>query len=826
MSDSSLDLRMSSSSPQSHLNFALVESVRPEMYTAMKYWGKKPHNIWSQFIECYTPEGGVVIDPFVGSGIAAFEAAKLGRKAIAFDLNPISTFLIEVLTNPFDEARFLDAFAGINKQLEEDTVYRRHFLRQFEGRTGVVSNYRWNHQEVVKVALEIDSPRGKDRKSRKAQRYFIDADEEDKAKATEMLHLSLPFWYPTREFPTTSTFPHSFIRGLGGNSFANLWTRRNLYLLSRLFSLILKETDETVRLQLLFGFIQTLHLTSKMVVPRNTASKRDFSGSWGRADYMIRRRSMEQNPLVVFARSCVGKQGVTSALLDAQKTLPRSLSTNNVRESGKLKGNVTINYGHIDVADLDHYVGAKSVDFALTDPPYAGLVQYLELSLVWLVWLEHVRQDYWPDLDAEITLKKGQRDREAYRRRLENAFRQLHIVLKDNGYLVVTFHHKRLLEWNDFVKAVRLAGFTIDKVTHQYNRRSGEANVANPYGTSGADFYIRCVKHRDVDFTDDTSGLEHFVLQKAIEIIGQRNEPTPYDFLVAGVLPEMLQAGYTQPSDYKNEIDRILRVHVGPGKTFTVSPNTSSKAGDYWWFANPIQYIAYPDRPLRDRVEETVLSILRRKVAVRFDDVLGQLFQNYPNGLTPDPREIRKIIELYAVPSAGKWKIKPSTIIEATVHSKLIEQLATIGKRAKYLVSIGKREQPELGDVSKILRELSDTAAEALLRQQYNPVQLSRIQMVDVLWTTPAAVRAVFEVENTTGFSSAIIRASNLQPEIPKFMVIPDARETELLALRDPLFVSAFAQNNWRYVTYSSIERLQRFSSPSIEEVTAVSKTI
>lgn len=77
-----------------HINYALVEGVRPPMYKAMKYWGRKPHNIWSDYINHYCPEDGVVLDPFVGSGIAAFESLKLGRKVIATDLNPLSTFVI------------------------------------------------------------------------------------------------------------------------------------------------------------------------------------------------------------------------------------------------------------------------------------------------------------------------------------------------------------------------------------------------------------------------------------------------------------------------------------------------------------------------------------------------------------------------------------------------------------------------------------------------------------------------------------------------------------------------------------------------------------
>ncbi len=41
------------------INFALVEETRPEAYTAMKYWGKKPHNIWRAYIDNYTPHNGV-----------------------------------------------------------------------------------------------------------------------------------------------------------------------------------------------------------------------------------------------------------------------------------------------------------------------------------------------------------------------------------------------------------------------------------------------------------------------------------------------------------------------------------------------------------------------------------------------------------------------------------------------------------------------------------------------------------------------------------------------------------------------------------------------
>ena len=61
------------------INYPLVETKRPPIYTAMKYFGKKPHNIWGAYIRTYTTQDGCILDPFSGSSIAAFEAVKVER---------------------------------------------------------------------------------------------------------------------------------------------------------------------------------------------------------------------------------------------------------------------------------------------------------------------------------------------------------------------------------------------------------------------------------------------------------------------------------------------------------------------------------------------------------------------------------------------------------------------------------------------------------------------------------------------------------------------------------------------------------------------------
>ncbi|HEY3392155.1 MAG TPA: DNA methyltransferase [Lacipirellulaceae bacterium] len=134
------------------INYPLVETTRPQLYRAMKYWGKKPHNIWAEYIERYCPAGGIVLDPFAGSAVAAFETVKLGRKAIVFDLNPLSSFIVEVTASPFDEPAFRAAFNRVCKATEATDVYTKHYIRTRSDETATVLNYRWEAGELAGVA--------------------------------------------------------------------------------------------------------------------------------------------------------------------------------------------------------------------------------------------------------------------------------------------------------------------------------------------------------------------------------------------------------------------------------------------------------------------------------------------------------------------------------------------------------------------------------------------------------------------------------------------------------------------------------------------------
>jgi len=106
-----------------HINYALVAKTHTSMYLMHKYWARKPHNVVSEYIQHYSKEGDIVLDPFAGSGVTAIEAIKLGRRAIAIDLDPMATFITKETAIPVDLKTFEQTFRGIEKKIKEK-IYR------------------------------------------------------------------------------------------------------------------------------------------------------------------------------------------------------------------------------------------------------------------------------------------------------------------------------------------------------------------------------------------------------------------------------------------------------------------------------------------------------------------------------------------------------------------------------------------------------------------------------------------------------------------------------------------------------------------------------
>lgn len=624
------------------INHALVEEKRPPLYTSMKYWGKKPHNIWNEYISCYTPKDGIYLDPFSGSAMSAFECFVAGKKAVAFDINPLTSFVIETICSDFNKEEYINAVNQIVNIIEKSDTYNKLYRYRNNYEDYYIHNIKWENGQIYEVCLE--SLDGNDR-------ICLTPDIEDYSSVEFSNTLSIEGAKPIRKFRKSDSFSKSFTEKVGVY-YADLYTKRNLWVLSNIFDNILLLENESLKKQLLFTFIQIVHLSTKMCVPRSKKTNRDFSTSWGRSAFIYAKKQMEMNPLLLFKKSCYEKQSTVKCLEFAKTYFKRKpvIADINV-EDFSLDKNVDIWYGVVDVKSIDDVLPHSTIDFILTDPPYGGLVQYLDLSTVWLSWLELYNDKYCPHYNEEITVN-GNKDQLYFEQSMTKALQKLNYVLKDNGKLVLTFNNNDVKVWSSLLKAIENSGFRIEKVIHQQNKRTGESNVRDPYGMSASDFYLRCIKTNEkylVNYNKDV--LEKILIDKAIEIIRERHEPTPYQILFNGLLAKM-SISNADISSFDNDIKSILFRHLE--KELCIYKDATNCAGNYWWI-NGVKYNSLSKETLTFRVEKFIRNIFIKNEEITNIDILRMIFKKYPNGLTPDIEIVYKILNKYATLKNEFW---------------------------------------------------------------------------------------------------------------------------------------------------------------------------
>ena len=442
------------------------ETTRPTIYRTMKYWGKKPHNIWGNYIKEYSPKNGIVLDPFVGSGMTYFESIKLNRYPITIDINPISDLSIKCLTKRNVDVNNLIL---LTKKIIDKISKEKYYIDEYKckcdncGKIVEIYNYKKNGKSTITYKCDnCNRIITKEIKDYKETNYIINK------------------WVPTKKLSDIESISESFLKRIDKDCIANLWTNRNLKILSEIYDMILKIKDENIKELLVFAFMQCLHLTSKMCIPRNDKSNRPLSTSWGRPAYMLSKKTFEQNPLLAFEKAVFNGTGILKALKSSEEYLGKKID---------LQGTHFLGSASVILDKIDKSV----VDLVITDPPYGDLIQYGDLSEVWVSWLEHYNNLYIIDHKKEIIINKN-KNINYYKKELKDTFLKINRILKDEGYFILTFNSNKKEDWESLFYALKNSNFRVTKLILQKNKRSSEANVKAKEGIAISDYYIICQK--------------------------------------------------------------------------------------------------------------------------------------------------------------------------------------------------------------------------------------------------------------------------------------------------------------------------------------------
>ncbi len=94
-----------------------AEKAKAWHYKIHPFYTKQPSNVVGEYIRHFCPDGGLVVDPFCGSGVTAIEALTNRRRAVCIDLDPLAVFITrQTCLAPVD----LNAYWEAYRQIEEE----------------------------------------------------------------------------------------------------------------------------------------------------------------------------------------------------------------------------------------------------------------------------------------------------------------------------------------------------------------------------------------------------------------------------------------------------------------------------------------------------------------------------------------------------------------------------------------------------------------------------------------------------------------------------------------------------------------------------------
>jgi DNA modification methylase len=785
----------------SHIERQIPPEAHTSMYIWHKYWSRKTWNVVGEYIKTYCPEGGIMLDPFAGSGITAMEALKNNRRAIVCDLNPIATEIIRLTIKPVKEKDLHEAFSRVEEKVRKkiESLYLtkcRDCGEEFPFTCAI-----WENNKCLEIRYQTCPKCGG------TCRADCELNDYDHKLLQKIESSKIKEWYPANKFYYPDGRP--FMKKEKYDSVDELFTKRNLQALAWLMEAIEEEPKKASREYLKIAFSSMVHLCSRMSPISEAGHFTPFSSAWTQHSYWYPSGSyMEQNVWNKFHSAIHGHQGLMKAKVESSKFFKDKKIGSSFEQV--ISGNADVFIYNGSCIDLMKKMPANAVDYIFTDPPYDASIQYGELSYMWVSWLK-MNGDYLKGIVSNeiIRNERQHKDFTVYHSLLKSSFENMFKVLKPKHYLTLTFHNPTFKVRNSTIRAGVFTGFEFQKIHHQELARPSAKSLLQPFGSAQGDFYLRFYKQKMKSAVIHPSEIdelrfEKIVVDTTIALLAERAEPTPYTIIINFIDPVLAKQGYFSSLDTGLDINAVLKNHLD--KEFVLLPTRIGGAeGKLWWFKDTAIVPRLHEIPLTERVEQTVYRKLYQKGKVTFTEVWDAVSAEFPNSLTSDSTSILDALKVYArQTTGGYWMLKPEIQQRLDQHSEMIATLALIGKRQGYDIWIAKNEQSK-SDNTFEARRLSEYTTLKHLKAD-NASNLDVVENIDLLWVKGKRIEVVFEIESTTSMMSALMRGSNVDSAVDKFMVLPEEREAQFNnKMTSPLFREHFEAENWKVIFFDAL---------------------
>ena len=472
-------------------------------YDAHTYHTKVPPQGIVEYIEQYLPEGGLILDPFAGSGMTGVASRVSGADVVMNELSPAACFIAHNLTESISPDLFAGALYAIMDKMKKmrKTLYST-ICRECQRETEIlytVWSYRvvcyscnrefllWNHCRRYgrtvrehRILKEFACPScGTILKKRRLIRTstkpvmlgykccggsqiehpLTKADIERISKADSGSYLQEDY-YPTIGLKKGVNLSQPIKHGL--TSIDKFYSTRNLSAMSTLWQEIHRLNDTKL--------ISTMALVFTSLYQRVTqlSEFRFWGGSGNTARFNVPFIYNEANVFVTFERKAI-------SILD-------HLETTSTRYSGRkavVCGSAT---------DLD-YLPDESIDFIFTDPPFGANINYSEMNILWESWLGEFTDN---TEEAIVNKVQGKGVRE-YEKIMTNCLAECFRVLRCGHWMLLVFMNSSGEIWKTLKNSIRNAGFITERLDI-FDKQHGTFKQFVSPNTAGCDLVLHCRK--------------------------------------------------------------------------------------------------------------------------------------------------------------------------------------------------------------------------------------------------------------------------------------------------------------------------------------------
>ena len=472
-------------------------------YDAHTYHTKVPPQGIAYVIEKYLPEGGVILDPFCGSGMTGVAARYLGYDVVLNELSPAACFIAHNFVRTVDSVEFNHAVLRVLGTLDE----LRQKLYSTECRECgaevellyTVWSYKlecnrckeifvlWDHcrkygnnvrehkllkkfpcphcgEEVNKSYLKrhtvVPVFLGYRCCSNKIMEHPLGQLDHERIENAKSLSKEYIDHAPQNELPDGVNLNQPKRHGL--DTIDKLYTARNLTACAALWSEIKRIEDPELAAALAFVFTSLYQRVTRM------SEYRFWGGSGNTANFNVPHISNESNVFVTFKRKA-------KSITDHFTTTAQSYRGRSVIRTGS--------------ATNMSFLPDNSVDFIFTDPPFGANINYSEMNILWESWL-----GAFTNATLEAIMNKAQgKDIDAYQDLMTASLREAYRVLRPDHWMVLVFMNSSEEVWNALREAINGSGFSIEKI-NIFDKQHGTFKQYVSDNTAGADLMIHCKK--------------------------------------------------------------------------------------------------------------------------------------------------------------------------------------------------------------------------------------------------------------------------------------------------------------------------------------------